>query len=79
MAGISSSAAVWVTIELAKRSENQGKTIVDLLPDTGDRYLSTLLFLRTRIINFLKLYFCCISNWRIYEYPDILIPSQGDN
>lgn len=44
LAGISSGAALWAAVEVAKRPESEGKTVVVLLPDTGDRYLSTEMF-----------------------------------
>ena len=44
LSGISSGAATWAALDLAKKEENKGKTIVVLLPDTGDRYLSTAMF-----------------------------------
>jgi cysteine synthase A len=44
MAGISSGAAMWAAIEVSKRAESEGKTIVVILPDTGERYISTEMF-----------------------------------
>jgi cysteine synthase A len=48
LAGISSGAALWAALELAARPENEGKTVVVLLPDTGERYLSTPMFAKEK-------------------------------
>jgi cysteine synthase A len=49
LAGISSGAALWAGLEIAKRKENKGKVIVVILPDTGERYLSTWLFQEVKV------------------------------